>query len=635
MFRPARSSAATIWRAIFAAGLPFLLPALAVAEPTRPNIVFVIADDLGIADLSCYGRRDQPTVNLDRLAAEGMRFTTAYAAQSVCSPTRAAIMTGKTPARLHLTTFLLGRPDAPSQLLQAPAFERQLPLAEKTIAEYLREAGYVSACIGKWHLGEQGLSPVDQGFDLYQPGTANTQPSATEGGKGEYDLTAKAEAFIEANRDRPFFLYLGHNSPHIPLAARPEAIARHRDAFHPLYAAMIETLDDSVGRLIQKIDGLGLAERTCVVFTSDNGGVHVLEGAAAPPTHNAPYRAGKGFLYEGGLRVPLIVRWPGVVAPASLAESPVISTDWFPTLLAIAGLATPEPCDGASLHALLAAGQPLAPRRLYWHQPHYMNQGSRPCGAIREGDWKLIERYEDGGCELFNLARDVGESSDVSAEFPARVAELRGLLEAWRRETHAQTAPANADFNSVAWRRIYRDFDPSAVRPLATAAATAPQFAAWRKAMDEAIASSFRPSAAPLPAGPGALVLPADTAIVHGKTLRYESAPAKDTLGFWTVAADFVEWDFELPKAGDFDVEALYGCGTGSGGAEVEFALDDAVLTMKVAETGHFQRFVPQHVGTVRKVSAGRHTLRVRARAKPAAAVMDLRRVTLRAAGAE
>ncbi len=212
--------------------------------PRRVNIIFILTDDLGINDLSCYGRKDQPTPNLDRLAKQGLRFTNAYAAQPVCSPTRAAILTGKSPARLHVTTFLPGRSDAPSQLLLHPRIAQQLPIGIATLADWLKGAGYATACIGKWHLGGRGSLPTERGFDLYFPGHAHTKPSATEGGKGEYELTTAAEKFIDANKARPFFLYLCHNNPHIPLAAKSSLIEKHKDAFNPVYAAMIETLDD-------------------------------------------------------------------------------------------------------------------------------------------------------------------------------------------------------------------------------------------------------------------------------------------------------------------------------------------------------------------------------------------------------
>ena len=303
----------------------------------RPNIVLVLADDLGINDLGCYGRSDHHTPNLDRLAQQGMRFTCAYTAQPICSPSRAAIMTGKCPARLNLTNYLPGRPDAPSQRLLQPRIEGQLPIEEVTLAELLKNAGYATGLFGKWHLGESRFGPAEQGFDVVVSPPANTEPTRETGGKGEFLITAAAEKFIEENRDRPFFCYVPHNNPHIPLAAAAELVEKHRDAFHPVYAAMIETLDEAVGRLMAKVESLGLADRTIFVFTSDNGGLHVLESPGTPATHNRPFRAGKGYLYEGGLREPLIVRWPGTVAAGSTCDTPVVLTDLMPTLLEAAG----------------------------------------------------------------------------------------------------------------------------------------------------------------------------------------------------------------------------------------------------------------------------------------------------------
>ncbi|MCX7827453.1 MAG: sulfatase-like hydrolase/transferase, partial [Verrucomicrobiae bacterium] len=322
----------------------------AAEKADRPNILFILADDLGINDLHCYGRQEHPTPPLDRMAAAGTRFTSAYCAQPICSPSRAAIMTGKNPARLHLTTYLPGRPDCRSQKLRHPVIRQQLPLEEKTIAEHLKEAGYATACLGKWHLGGKGFLPTDQGFDFYHPGQANTQPSETEGGKGEYDLTAQAEKFIEENRARPFFVYLAHNSPHIPYAAKAKLVEKNRQALEPVYAAVIETLDDTVGRLLAKLDALGLARKTIVIFTSDNGGLHVPEGPHKVITHNTPFRAGKGFLYEGGLRIPLIVRWPGRVPAGRVVNAPVINTDWLPTLLEFAGVPVPMGLDLSLIH---------------------------------------------------------------------------------------------------------------------------------------------------------------------------------------------------------------------------------------------------------------------------------------------
>ena len=323
-------------RLLLCVALPLLLAASARADGPAdrpPNIVFILADDLGINDLSCHGRTDQPTPNIDKLAKKGVRFTSAYTAASVCSPTRASLFTGKAPARLHLTTFLPGRADTIAQLLHHPDIVQQLPPDVPTIATRLKMRGYVSALIGKWHLGSTKMSqPTARGFDEFFAGTAKTVPSATEGGKGEFELTERAEKFIDANKDRPFFLALTHNCPHVPLVAKAELIAKHKDAFNPIYAAMIETLDESVGRIVAKIESLGLAERTIIIFMSDNGGLHVLESPSTPATYNRPFRAGKGFLYEGGVRVPMIVRWDTQIRPGQTIDVPVISTDWTPTL---------------------------------------------------------------------------------------------------------------------------------------------------------------------------------------------------------------------------------------------------------------------------------------------------------------
>jgi arylsulfatase A-like enzyme len=610
---------------IAAALLAFVLGGTPPAD--KPNIVFILADDLGVNDLSCYGRRDQSTPHLDRLAAQGMRFTAATCAQPICSPSRAALMTGKSPARLHLTTFLPGRADAPSQMLLHPKINMQLAVEEVTIAERLKAAGYATACIGKWHLGGKGFLPTDQGFDVYFPGKANTKPTESEGGKGEFELTARAEQFIEENKGRPFYLYLPHNNPHIPLAAQAPRIEKRKDSFNPLYAAVVETLDDAVGRIMARLDALGLAERTLFVFTSDNGGLHVLEFADTPATHNTPYRAGKGFVYEGGLRIPLIVRWPGRVKAGAVVDTSVINTDWVPTLLEIAGIQDGGPFDGSSLAGLLTGGEPPAARPLFWHFPHYTNQGSRPAGAVREGDWKLVEHIEDGRCELFNLAADPGEAEDLSAREPARVAALRGKLEAWRRSVGAQGNAANPGFRPAPWAKLYRDVDPSRLALEPKAATMAEKSAAWRALMNAVLPG--RPEAAP---GAGAIVLHARDARVTGKKLRYEDPPHKDTIGFWTDPSDFAEWEFDAPKAGTFEVEVLQGCGKGSGGAEVEVSVAGQALAFKVEETGHFQRFVPRGIGTVKVDQPGRLTLAVRAKSKPGPAVMDLRRVTLRAA---
>ena len=457
-----------------------------IAAGRLPNIVLILADDLGVNDLGCYGRKDHSTPHLDRLASEGLRFTSAYAAAPVCSPSRAALLTGRHPARLHLTTFLPGRPDRLSQRLLHPAIRMELPLEERTLAEILKEAGYVSACIGKWHLGGAGFGPLQQGFDVASAGRANTTPSETEGGKGEYDLTARAEAFITENRDRHFFLYLAHNNPHIPLAARTDLIERNRNAFNPLYAAVVETLDDSVGLLLGRIDSLGLRRDTLVIFTSDNGGLHVPELRDDPPTHNTPFRAGKGFLYEGGLRVPMIMRWPGRVPSGKTEAQPVINADLMPTLLELAGLRVPAGLDSQSIAGRLAGRPSRHVRTLFWHYPHYSNQGSRPAGAVREGDWKLIENYEDGSLELYNLAADEGEKENLAARDPARCAAMRKKLADWRASVGAQENVPNPDFDAALHRQLYIETDVSRLLPAPKAAAMTPGLASWRKGMDSA-----------------------------------------------------------------------------------------------------------------------------------------------------
>jgi arylsulfatase A len=469
--------------------LTMLLILLALGFASRltaapPNVVLILADDLGVNDLHCYGRTDHHTPHLDRLAAQGARFTSAYAACPVCSPTRAALMTGKSPARLHLTTFLPGRPDAPSQKLLHPKINQQLPLAEKTLAEYLKDAGYATGCFGKWHLGGQGFLPTVQGFDVYEPGRANTTPTDAEGGKGEYELTAKAAAFVEKNKDRPFFLYLPHNTPHIPYAAKPKLVTKNAKAFEPTYAAVIESMDEAVGLLLKTLDDLKLAENSIVIFTSDNGGLHVPEGPHQKITHNTPFRAGKGYLYEGGIRVPLIVRWPGKVKAGRTIAEPVITTDWLPTLLEWTGGKAPGGLDGVSLAGLLTGAGRLPDRNLFWHLPHYTNQGSWPSGAVRAGRWKLIENY-GGTLELYDLAADPGETAPVSR--PQLIGRLQDLLAAWRREVGAQGNATNPNFDTALHRKLYIDVDPSKYDPAKATPAEFDRMQEWRKQMNAVV----------------------------------------------------------------------------------------------------------------------------------------------------
>lgn len=615
----------------------FLSPALAAKLAAddaprgaeRPNIVLILADDLGINDLGCYGRKEHRTPNLDRLASQGMRFTCAYTAQPICSPSRAALMTGKCPARLNLTNFLPGRADAPSQRLLQPRIEGQLPLEEVTLAELLQSAGYATGLFGKWHLGGPGFGPREQGFDVAVSPPANTEPTPATGGKGEYAITAAAEKFLEDHRERPFFCYVPHNNPHIPLAAAAELVEKNRDAFHPVYAAMIETLDDAVGRLMAKVESLGLADRTIFVFTSDNGGLHVLEAPGTPPTHNRPYRAGKGYLYEGGLREPLVVRWPGVTRAGTTCETPVVLTDLVPTLLEAAGIEPAKaigPLDGVNISKLLH-GESLPARTFCWHFPNYTNQGGRPAGAIREGDWKLVEQFEDGSLELYNLAQDIGEAKDVARSEPARTEELAGKLRAWRASVGARMPRANPEFDAAKHRKLYVEQDPSRLVAAATAAATEPDWKAWRETMNGAI-KGRKPSVTP---ATGDIRLHAKDARVHAKTMRYEPQPNKNVLGFWTNPDDWANWEFDVATAGKYEVEVQQGCGQGSGGAMVAVEIRGQALKFTVEETGHFQHMILRTIGEV-DLKAGRQTLAVKPLSKPGVAVMDLRRVVLRPA---
>jgi arylsulfatase A-like enzyme len=458
-----------------------------ISAADRPNILLILADDLGIYDLSCYGRQDQATPHLDKLASQGLRFTSAYCAQPICSPSRAAILTGLAPARLHLTTFLPGRKDAPSQKLLHPQINQQLPLERKTIAEYLRGAGYKTACIGKWHLGGAKFGPKEQGFDVVHPGKANTTPTDEEGGKGEYDLTAAAAEFITENKEQPFFCYLAHNNPHVPLAAKRALVEKHRDAFNPIYAAMMETLDDTVGRLLAKLEELKLARNTIVIFASDNGGLHVPELPDTPATHNTPFRAGKGFVYEGGLRIPLIVRWPEGLRNSAVVDTPVMLSDLMPTLLQLCRLPTDQPLDGVAWKHHESQFQPPIDRTFYWHFPHYTNQGGRPAGAVREGKWKLVEQYEDGSLELYNLENDIGEIRNLADDETGIAKLLQQKLHAWRKAVNAQENTLNPNFDAALHRALYVETDVSRLQPAATARATAAPVLPWREKMNAAV----------------------------------------------------------------------------------------------------------------------------------------------------
>ncbi len=442
-------------------------------EPARRpvNVVVVLVDDMGWNDLSCQGSTFHRTPHIDRLAASGTRFTHGYAACPVCSPTRAALLSGQWPARLHVTDWIAGH-EVPGARLTIPDWTKHLPLEVVTVAERLKGAGYATATIGKWHLGGEGFGPERQGFDTNHGGTARGQPptyfspyeipTLTDGPPGEY-LTdreaAEAVAFIERNHDRPFFLYLPHHAVHTPLEAKAEAERRWIDAggkpdrearkglrvggdtgpgqVNATYAAMVGSVDDSVGRIVAALEGLSLSDSTAIVFTSDNGGL-------LPVTDNRPLRAGKGSAYDGGVRVPLIVSWPGVTPPGTTSDEPAITPDIAATILDLTGVGPEpgQPLDGTSLAPALAGGR-LDRHAIYWHYPHYHPGGATPFSAIRAGDWRLVRFHETGHDELYDLREDPGERVDRAKSDPSRAAGLARDLDAWLAETGAQMPTPN------------------------------------------------------------------------------------------------------------------------------------------------------------------------------------------------
>jgi arylsulfatase A-like enzyme len=450
-----------------------------------PNIIFVLCDDLGVNDLHCYGRQDHNTPHLDALAAKGARFTSAYASQAICSASRAGLLTGLNPARLHMTTYLPGRPNAVSQPLLHPEIMMHIPLEIKMLPRYFKEAGYVTGIIGKWHVGAHP-GPAEHGFDyVYHPGDGkNTVPSESEGGKAEYELTHQTIRFIEENKDRPFMAYLSHYTPHIPYTAKPHLVEKNQGAFEPVYAALIETLDDTIGLLMDKLDELHLADNTIFVFTSDNGGLHVPELRHERVTHNTPFRAGKGYVYEGGQRVPLIVRWPGHIAEGCIVDDPVNNIDWIPTLLDLAGAPSPSGLDGVSFADGLKGGA-FPQRPLFWHFPHYTNQGGRPCGAMRDRNWMLIEPYDGGNPELYDLSTDCGEQHDVAGRHPDLVTSMQTALQEWRKANDVQYNIPNPDCDEAVFRRLYIDTDPGKFDPLTASPDAWSRIIEWRKQMNE------------------------------------------------------------------------------------------------------------------------------------------------------
>jgi len=500
-------------------------------ETNKMNVVLFLVDDMGWTDVGCYGSTMYDTPNIDEFAQEGVRFTSAYAACHVCSPTRASLMTGKYPATLHLTDWLPGRRDFPFQQLLNAEINQHLPFEEVTIAEALKEHGYSTAIFGKWHLGDTPSGPVNHGFDMHIPENWNYCCPPRSGYQAPWDLegledqpgdyltdrlTDEALKYMEQHREEPFFLYLSHFAVHDPIDGRPDLVEKYERKFrrmrpadivpfvleenpddqvsftrnqlnrmiyepeyephsvlpnrmvkikqvqdNPEFAAMVETVDESLGRVLSKLEELDLEDNTIVIFYSDNGGMaaanfgnpeRVVKESdldIAYATSNLPLRGAKGWLYEGGIREPLIVRWPGESKPGTSCDVPVTSPDFFPSIMDMLGLNLSEEIefDGVSFAPLVRGEQELDREAIYWHFPHYSNHGMQsPGGAVRCGDYKLLEYYENNTVQLFNLKTDIGEQYDLAASEPDKVKELRKMLHQWREDVNAQMMPPNPEY---------------------------------------------------------------------------------------------------------------------------------------------------------------------------------------------
>ncbi len=479
--------------------VPALLALLLLPLSTHAtNVVFFLVDDLGYMDVSPNNPDTfYETPNIERLAASSMRFTDGYAANPVCSPTRFSIQTGKYPTRADATNFFSGKREG--RFKPAPLNDI-MSLDEVTIAEAFKGNGYKTYFAGKWHLGPtEEYWPEHQGYDVnkggfsrggpYGPGkyfSPYGNPRLNDGPKGEHlpmRLARETSEFIQSNKDQPFFAFLSFYSVHTPLMGPKELVAKYEakakklgltdktefapeeqiepDAKkprevrilqrHAVYAAMVESMDTAVGKVLDAIEAAGVADDTVVCFMSDNGGLSTSEGS---PTSNLPLRGGKGWLYEGGIREPFMIRAPGVAKGGSTSATPVVSTDFYPTLLELCGLpAMPKNhLDGVSLVPLLKGADSINRDAIFWHYPHYSNQGGIPGGAIRMGDWKLIERYEDGRAHLYNLKDDIGETKDLASSEPDRVKTMRAKLHAWYPSVGAKFLQPKTEGGEIPWR---------------------------------------------------------------------------------------------------------------------------------------------------------------------------------------
>ena len=483
--------------------------AIAQKQP-RPNIVVILADDLGWADLTCYGSTFYETPNLDKLAKQGVRFTNGYAACPVCSPTRASLMTGKYPIKTDVTDWIKGRQAEgkakPYEKLVAQPFQYFLPLEEETIAEVALKNNYKTFFAGKWHLGdEEQHFPENQGFQTNVGGTGAGSPKGnksdtvggfftpynnprlTDGPKGEYitdRLATECLHFLDKNKTEPFFLMYSLYAVHNPLQAPMNLVRKYEAKRKALgladslrfrrneawmlpekgwrqrtvqdnarYAAMVENMDNNVGRILEKLTNLGLDSNTIVVFTSDNGGLSTAEGS---PTVNGALRAGKGWLYEGGIKVPTIVRWPDKIKAGQVSDMPVNTVDFFPTFEKAMNPAavSNKTIDGENILDLLANAQKFKQRTLFWHYPHYSNQGGKPGSAMISGDYKLILNYEDNSLELYDIKTDIGEKNNLAATKKAIAKRYKKTLDKWLADNHAKFPVSNPAYKVSATRKV-------------------------------------------------------------------------------------------------------------------------------------------------------------------------------------
>ena len=437
------------------------LNAYALDNPKKPNIIFILADDLGYMDLGCYGNPYNETPHLNKLASGGIRFTQAYAASTVCSPSRAAIMTGLHPARLKLTNFLIGnRTEVDSPLLPAQ-WKTYLGSKEITLAQRLKSMGYQTGMIGKWHLGSgDSLAPWNRGFDYtrmigkngldyYNYGIFENSFQKVSEDTGERYMTDKlsdyAVEFIGQQNDaKPFFMYMCYSAPHVFIVPKATKLnkyflkyEKYKGKYNPYYATMVESMDDGVGRIMESLKNKGLLNNTLVIFASDNGGVGLPE-LGPIPTQNDSLRKWKGHVYEGGIRIPTIMFWEGKIIPKQVNDNYFMNTDYTATILDLLGQKSPEMTDGVSVWPMInKPNLKDQSRPLFWHYPHFSNQLGRPAGAVRLGDWKLVDNFESSQLELYNLKVDVGERHDVAKDFPVKRDELHRLLLDWRQKVQA------------------------------------------------------------------------------------------------------------------------------------------------------------------------------------------------------